>query len=98
MEVIRKADVDIVRENLALKQELRRTQAQLDQAEATAAEYKRLAKSYRRRNIARYGRQIDRREQRLDILTDIMLAIPCAGLMWLMIAAIGLVFKAVALS
>ena len=87
-----------MRENLALKQELRRMQSRLDQAEATANEYRRVAKSYRRRQMERYDRQTDRREARRDIATDIGLAIAFGGLLWLLCIVVCVAYKWIALA
>ena len=96
--IITEQDANLLRENIALKQELRRLQGRVSSAEATAAAYRKVAKSYRRRNMERYDRGIERREQRRDIATDIALAIACGGLLWLLCAAIAIIFKAIALA
>ena len=93
--IITEQDANLLRENLALKQEIKRLKNRAETAEATATEYRRLAKSYRRRNIARYATGKARREQRNDIFNDIMLAIPCGGLLWLLCAVISVIFKAI---
>jgi hypothetical protein len=95
MELIRKEDKELLRENLALKQELRKAMSRAQSAEATAAEYRRLAKSYRRRNIARYAMGKAEREKRNDLFSDIIFALRCAALLFLLLALINIIFKAV---
>ena len=96
MEITRQ-DAKLVQENIALKQEIRRMQSRLDQAEAAAMEYKRVAKSYRRRQMERYDKGIERREQRRDLATDILMGITFGGLLWLLCAVISVIFKSIAL-
>lgn len=98
MELIRREDAELLRENIALKQELRKAMSRAQSAEATAAEYRKLAKSYRRRNIARYAMGKAKREKRNDLFNDIMLALPCAGLLFILMALINIIFKAVWMS
>lgn len=95
--MITRTDAALVRENLALKQELRRTQAELDQVRAYAAENKRLAKSYRRRNLERYAGQVDRRERRREMMTEIMLALGAGAVLWGICLGVCAVYKLIAL-